>query len=232
MSIVKNYKIKVVIFLLLGLGFVSFVYSQNKHKTINAYEDGTIQVRYDDGDTLIFRNGYCIENWAAVKSGIHDYVRDFVVYGYLPYRYCFSEMEYRQVELEFLNDSIFTVLCYTKDVEPSPSFYIKETYSYHFLRNNFYTVVVDSLLTGNREINDNRPICKPYNSELYSNPHKYNKFPYLSGDTIHISLDASKMFVGYFTLDRITRIKPKLEETPYVMPESLDTVIRNKLGEL
>lgn len=135
--------------------------------------------------------------------------------------------EYRTVKLEFINDSIFTVLCESKSIIGMEYFNIDEIYKYHIEKNNFRQIIVDSLLKTNRKINDTRPILKPYECEGFCYTRAYNKFPYLEGDTLYISRDVSKLRVGYFTFDKYRRITPEKERVPYVLPEYLDSAVRN-----
>ena len=105
-------------------------------------------------------------------------------------------------------------------------FKIDEVYKYHF-ETKFYTIIVDSLLKTNRNLKDNRPIMKPYDHKALFSSRKYNKFPYLSGDTIHVTLDASKMRIGYFTFDKIDRMTPEEGMLLELIPKSLDDTTKN-----
>ena len=211
--------------ILLGLIFFCFISCQNMYKAIRTTDNNIIVVHYNENDSIIFGNGYFVYRGELIEYR-YESIRDILIYGYLPYIYNFSDYEYRNVYLKFFNDSIFAITCYSNSIEGMENFKIDEVYKYHF-ETKFYTIIVDSLLKTNRNLKDNRPIMKPYDHKALFSSRKYNKFPYLSGDTIHVTLDASKMRIGYFTFDKIDRMTPEEGMLLELIPKSLDDTTKN-----
>lgn len=210
-----------IVFMLLLL-FSSF---SNKNN-IKINEDGSI-IKYINNDSIIFGDNFFILN--GNKEYIRPELRDFFLYEYYPYIYFFSDLQgYREIFIEFESDTVFSVLCQASGVVIGLDYFnIEEKYKYHFKENMYNTIIIDSLLYSNRDSIDKRPILKPFEQDQHLSIRKYNKFPNLSKDTIFLSHDMQRLNVGYFTFEKYRRITPESEQKPVVLPQYLDSAIRN-----
>lgn len=120
--------------------------------------------------------------------------------GYVGMKYKFSDSGNRNIEIEFISDSIIHINNKPNIAQTYYLFSFNSIYSYRIL--DIGGIYINRMLSSDKNLGKDSYI-KPFSIKQYShNNNEVNVFPNLEGDTIRFSSDYRKLQVREFCFDR------------------------------